>query len=118
MGVTGFNYSEDQAEAFAEYAGSESCRECHQEAYDSWLGSDHQLAERLPTPELDAGAFEPAREYKHASQTSKILSTNGQYHVATRGLSGGEELFPVGRYLLAAVRAFSGIRRNAHASQM
>ena len=44
---------EEQAKAFAQYAGSKSCRECHEKAFDLWLGSDHQLAERLPDPKMD-----------------------------------------------------------------
>ena len=39
---------EEESKTFAQYAGSKSCRECHREAFGLWLGSDHQLAERLP----------------------------------------------------------------------
>ena len=92
-------HPEEQSKAFANYAGSESCRECHAGQFDDWMGSDHQLAERLPEPELDAKAFDPPRDYKHASQTSQVLSSNGVYHVATKGLSGGKELFPVERVI-------------------
>ena len=30
----------------AQYAGSASCRECHEAAYKGWLDSNHGLAER------------------------------------------------------------------------
>ncbi len=90
---------EPQAEAFAKYAGSESCRECHAEAFNDWMGSDHQLAERLPDAKLDNPAFEPPREYQHAKQTTQISSTNGTYQVSTRGLSGTKEDFQVERII-------------------
>lgn len=90
---------EEQAKAFAQYAGSESCRECHQKAFDDWTGSDHQLAERLPDETRDGAAFQPHREYRHASQTTQLLTTNKQFHVATKGLSGGKELFPIERVI-------------------
>ncbi|MCE9613670.1 MAG: tetratricopeptide repeat protein [Lentisphaerae bacterium] len=47
------------AEAFAPYAGSESCRDCHREAYDLWRTSNHAMAERLPDPARDDTAFAP-----------------------------------------------------------
>ncbi len=47
------------AAAFAQYAGSASCRECHREAYDQWRSSNHGMAERLPDPALDDTAFMP-----------------------------------------------------------
>ena len=90
---------EDQAKAFAQYAGSESCRECHQTAFDDWMGSDHQLAERLPDAKLDGAAFHPGREYRHAKQTTQLLTTNDAIHVATKGLSGEKELFPIERVI-------------------
>ena len=37
---------EPENEAFVQYAGSESCRECHAAAFDRWKGSHHALAER------------------------------------------------------------------------
>jgi hypothetical protein len=56
---------------FARYAGSESCQNCHREKYDVWRASNHGLAERLPSAELDQAAFVPARSFnqgiEHAS---------------------------------------------------
>jgi len=90
---------EPEAAAFARYAGSQSCRECHAEAFADWMGSDHQLAERLPDAKLDGPAFDPPREYSHADQTTQVLSTNGNYQVLTKGLSGEKERFSVARVI-------------------
>ncbi len=90
---------EPEAEAFAKYAGSQSCKECHAEAFNDWMGSDHQLAERLPNGAMDGPAFDPPREYQHAGQTTRLLSTNGVFRVETRGLSGERERFPVARVI-------------------
>jgi len=90
---------EEQAKTFAQYAGSKSCRECHQASYDLWLGSDHQLAERLPDPKMDRGAFDPSREFKHPSLTSDITSEGDRFLIATLGLSGKKETFEVERVI-------------------
>ncbi|MDA7625031.1 multiheme c-type cytochrome [bacterium] len=90
---------EEQSKAFAQYAGSKSCRECHQASYDLWLGSDHQLAERLPDPKMDQEAFDPPREFKHPSLTSDITSKEDRFLIATLGLSGKKETFEVERVI-------------------
>ena len=90
---------EEQSKAFAQYAGSKSCRECHQASYDLWMGSDHQLAERLPDPKMDQEAFDPPREFKHPSLTSDITSEEDRFLIATLGLSGKKETFEVERVI-------------------
>ena len=90
---------EEQSQAFAQYAGSKSCRECHQASYDLWMGSDHQLAERLPDPKMDQEAFDPPREFKHPSLTSDITSKEDRFLIATLGLSGKKETFEVERVI-------------------
>ena len=90
---------EEQSKAFAQYAGSKSCRECHQASYDLWMGSDHQLAERLPDPKMDKEAFDPPREFKHPSLTSDITSEEDRFLIATLGLSGKKETFEVERVI-------------------
>src|SRR5271169_214595 len=49
----------DEQSVFAGYAGSASCRDCHQVAYDEWRKSNHGLAERPVSPGMDAAAFQP-----------------------------------------------------------
>ena len=43
---------------FAAYAGSASCRDCHQADYDLWAQSHHALAERQLEPGTDRVAFD------------------------------------------------------------
>ncbi len=90
---------EEQAKAYARYAGSKSCRECHQDQFGLWLGSDHQLAERLPGPEMDAEAFNPHRELKQPHRTSSMYTEGGLFHFATQGASGKQDIFEVERVI-------------------
>jgi tetratricopeptide (TPR) repeat protein len=76
---------EREAEAFAAYAGSASCRECHREAYALWAKSNHGLAERHLRPEMDRAAFEPARSFPHGTQSSDVRLREGHYQVVTLG---------------------------------
>jgi tetratricopeptide (TPR) repeat protein len=78
---------------YAEYAGSASCQECHEEAYELWADSHHGLAERLPAAALDEAAFGPTRTFSHGTQQTTALKTNGSYAIQTVGLSGSNETF-------------------------
>jgi tetratricopeptide (TPR) repeat protein len=89
-----FNLS-DEKTVHAAYAGSESCRECHAEAFAAWAGSHHGLAERLPDAKLDERAFVPANTLKHGSQQTSFRKTNGGYEVLTVGLNRTQEVFAV-----------------------
>jgi tetratricopeptide (TPR) repeat protein len=46
------------AQVFAMYAGSSSCRSCHAREYDAWTLSHHGLAERPIRADVDATAFD------------------------------------------------------------
>lgn len=89
----------DQAAAYATYAGSASCRECHEEAYALWADSNHGLAERFPSLELDRQAFEPPRSFQHASQTSSVRLERTNFLVTAVGLSRTNETHPVVRVI-------------------
>ncbi len=88
-----------EAEVFAQYAGAESCRECHQAAHASWSASHHGLAERPPAAGLDAAAFEPTRTFTHGTQTSEARARDGKYEVVARGLGGQQDVFAVERVI-------------------
>src|SRR5690606_28434972 len=49
------------------YAGSASCMECHQEAFDEWKTSHHALAQRDLDPALDDPAFKPGHLIAHGT---------------------------------------------------
>jgi tetratricopeptide (TPR) repeat protein len=67
------------------YAGSASCRECHEEAYKKWAGSHHAEAERLIQTNRDRVAFDPPREFKHGTQKTFVQWRNGQPQIASVG---------------------------------
>ncbi len=46
---------------FSQYAGSESCEDCHAEEFSQWKNSHHGLAERLVDPAADKKAFAAAQ---------------------------------------------------------
>ena len=78
---------EPEPQAQAAYAGSSSCKDCHQEAYELWATSNHRHAERRPQPELDQHAFEPARSFQHGTQTTSVLRDGDRYEIVSVGLS-------------------------------
>jgi tetratricopeptide (TPR) repeat protein len=90
---------EPEAQAYAGYGGSASCKDCHEEAYDLWLTSNHAHAERPPRAELDKDAFDPARTFSHGTQTSSIRLDGDHYQIASVGLSRQPETQTVARVI-------------------
>lgn len=89
----------DEKEAFAQYAGSASCKECHQTEFDKWQDSHHGLAERLPDDKLDLAGFEPPQSFQHGSQTTEVRKKDGVYEIASLGFDGKKEAYPVERVI-------------------
>jgi tetratricopeptide (TPR) repeat protein len=77
-----------EAEVFATYAGSGSCRDCHRQEYDSWRQSHHGLAERAVDSKLDGPAFVPGRTFDHGSQKSSVLADGTGFHISSKDLTG------------------------------
>jgi len=90
---------EDEATAFAKYAGSASCKECHEEAYAAWRASNHGLAERLPSAEREDPAFVPSRSFTHGTQSTEVRKNGDDYEVITPGLDGTYGPFIVQRVI-------------------
>ncbi|MBI2926189.1 MAG: tetratricopeptide repeat protein [Verrucomicrobia bacterium] len=84
---------------FAAYAGSDSCRDCHKEAYERWKNSNHALAERAVDATLDRSAFDPPRTFKHGSQSSEARIAGERLEIVTTGLGGERKVFPVERVI-------------------
>ena len=82
-----------EAQTFAAYAGSASCRECHASAFDRWKDSHHALAERPVDPTLDRSAFEPKRAIAHGTQTAEARATTRGLELVTAGLDGRQQPF-------------------------
>jgi tetratricopeptide (TPR) repeat protein len=90
---------EPQEKVFADYAGSESCRACHAEAFEKWKGSHHGLAERAIDPQLDRAAFEPPRQIKTGSQVSEARTQEGRFQLVTQGADGKPAAFTPDRVI-------------------
>ncbi len=63
----------------ATFVGRETCRPCHQQAFEKWQGSDHDLAMDIATDETVLGDFDDA-----------VFTSKG---IATRFFRRGEKFF-------------------------
>lgn len=72
----------------AAYAGSESCRECHEEAFDAWKNSHHARALRGMDEPLDRVAYEPPKVIHHGTQVSRAEVQDGKLILETMGPDG------------------------------
>ncbi|MHC4939309.1 MAG: tetratricopeptide repeat protein [Planctomycetota bacterium] len=71
------------------FMGSESCRECHQEEYDKWKGSHHDLAMQHATPETVLGDFGDA-EFEHQGTSYRFERDGELFRVRI-----GDRTYPV-----------------------
>ena len=81
-------------DAKATYVGRESCIKCHQQEYDAWHDSHHDLAMDVATGETVLGDFNDA-ELEHYGITSRMFTRDGKYFVNTEGPTGELEDFEV-----------------------
>jgi hypothetical protein len=77
------------------------------------------LAERTLRADLDTPAFDPARSFKHGTQTTEVRQTNGRPVIVAAGLNGRREAFAVDRVighepLRQFLTALPGGRFQAH----
>jgi tetratricopeptide (TPR) repeat protein len=87
-------------EIHAQYAGSASCKECHEAAYAGWKDSNHGLAEREYRDDMDRQAFSPRRSLVHGNRESDtFLDAEGVAKILTRGLDKQRREFPVVRVI-------------------
>lgn len=89
----------DEKAAFAEYAGSASCKACHEEQFGKWQGSHHGLAERLPSQELDLAAFAPPKAFTSGSQKTETRQGKNGFEIVALGFGGKTEPYPVQRVI-------------------
>lgn len=87
-------------EVHAQYAGSPSCKECHEKAYLAWETSHHGLAERDYRKDLDEKTFSPRKTLKHGTEVSEtFLDADGVAKVLTLGLGNQRQTYPVKRII-------------------
>jgi hypothetical protein len=74
-------------EVHAKYAGSATCRECHEKAFQNWQHSNHGLAERNVEKDEDHKSFIPKRTLTHGEHTSEMfVDADGLAKILTLGL--------------------------------
>ncbi len=90
---------EDEKVAFASYAGSATCKACHAVEFDKWAASNHGMAERVPSDAMDRAAFDPARSFKHGTQTTEVRKTGDAFEVVSLGFGFKQGVYPVRRVI-------------------
>jgi tetratricopeptide (TPR) repeat protein len=91
---------EDEAAAFAKYAGDAACKVCHAVEFEKWQGSHHALAERSWRDELDKEGFSPAQTFAHGSQsTTAALDATQVASLKTLGFKAEDKAWKVERVL-------------------
>jgi predicted CXXCH cytochrome family protein len=101
----------------ATFVGVEQCRDCHKEAYDLWLDSDHDKAMDVANEQTVVGDFNDS-EFVYAGITSRFYRKGDGFFVFTQGPGGAMGEFeirytfgfePLQQYLIP----FSGGRLQA-----
>jgi len=81
-------------ERSAGFAGSASCVECHQDAYQAWSGSHHDLAMQVASQDTVLGDFDDAT-FTHFGVTSRFYRRGGGFFVETEGADGQTTEFEI-----------------------
>ena len=80
--------AEEKAAAKPGYAGSLSCKRCHDREYVKWMNSHHALAEVPFDTKKHGPAFEPGQTVRHGKRESVVGKKAGKYAVITEGADG------------------------------
>ena len=76
-----------------DYLGSEACAECHQEAFEAWQGSHHQLAMQTLEHGPVLGDFDTTLD--HLGEQHAFLTVDGRPVIETDDAEGERRQFPV-----------------------
>ena len=71
----------------ATFVGREACLPCHQQAFEAWQGSDHDLAMDIATDETVLGRFDDA-VFTSKGITTRFFRRDGKFFVNTQGPEG------------------------------
>ncbi len=69
------------------YVGRAECVECHASELADWLGSDHDLAMDLATPDTVLGDFNQ-QEFTHFGVTARMFRRGDEFFIYTEGPDG------------------------------
>lgn len=89
----------EEKAVFAQYAGSESCKSCHESEFTKWKDSHHGLAERLPRDDMDLAAFVPPQVFQHGTQKTEARKGQNGLEVVSLGFEGKTQPWPVKRVI-------------------
>ncbi len=79
--------------AQSSFVGSESCKECHEKEYQSWMGSHHQLAMQEANQQTVLANFNTEVEFNGVKST--FFADSGNYYVKTAGKTGEIQDFKI-----------------------
>ena len=82
------------ADDHADYVGAESCAGCHQQQFEDWQQSHHDLAMKTPNSETVVGNFDNAK-FDYFGTESTFYQRDGQYFVRTDGPDGKLHDYPI-----------------------
>ena len=82
----------------AQYVGSQSCAECHEEATKRWQDSDHAHAMKHATKDTVSGNFSD-QKLTHFGVTSRMYINQGNYYIETDDSDGILRAFEI-KYVL------------------
>jgi predicted CXXCH cytochrome family protein len=74
-------------DAKATYVGRETCAKCHKKQHDDWVGSHHDLAMDLATPETVLADFEN-QQLTYFDITAKMFRRGDKFLINTEGPDG------------------------------
>ena len=76
------------------YAGSGTCKSCHEQAYTAWKGSHHYQAMLPATAENVVGDFSD-RTFEYGGVTSRFYRDDNRYMVETDNRKGELQAFEI-----------------------
>jgi predicted CXXCH cytochrome family protein len=78
----------------ATFVGRERCIVCHREAYEKWLGSDHDRAMEIASDSTVLGNFNDVA-FQSGAVAARFYKKNGKFFVRTAGPSGAPGDFEI-----------------------
>ena len=67
----------------SDYAGPESCKECHPGNYDNWRGHAHRRMNEIASPETVLGDFSGSASIQFKGGKGTFYTDNGNFRMAT-----------------------------------
>ncbi|MBN8432060.1 hypothetical protein JF535_14500 [Microbulbifer salipaludis] len=83
-----------QADAHPDYVGAAQCASCHQQAFEDWQKSHHDLAMKTPNAETVVGNFDNST-FDYFGTESTFYQRDDKYFVRTDGPDGKLHDYPI-----------------------